>query len=125
MRILLDTNILYRWFYDPNLLSEETISIIRKAEAVCVSAASLWEIAIKVSIGKMTADPRELISWIEKTDFEELPIRFRHTRLVAELPMHHNDPFDRLLIAQSMLEPLHLLTADTQLSQYTALVIQA
>jgi PIN domain nuclease of toxin-antitoxin system len=61
---------------------------------------------------------------MEAAGFKELPVFSRHTVLVSELPMHHSDPFDRLLIAQAMTEPLHLLTVDAQLRQYSELVIQ-
>ena len=94
------------------------------AEAVLVSAVSIWEIAIKVRIGKMKANPRRIVQSLEAAGFLELPVFSRHTVLVAELPMHHCDPFDRLLIAQAMSEPLNLLTADVQLQQYSDLVIQ-
>jgi PIN domain nuclease of toxin-antitoxin system len=97
---------------------------MRGAERTYVSSASIWEVAIKVRLGKIKADPRELFDQIEVNGFLELPVSSRHAVLVAELPMHHADPFDRLLIAQAMSEPLHLLTADAQLRQYSELVIQ-
>jgi len=124
MRILLDTHIFCWWFYEPERLSQETLAIMRGAERAYVSSASIWEVAIKVRLGKIKADPRELFDQIEVNGFLELPVSSRHAVLVAELPMHHADPFDRLLIAQAMSEPLHLLTADAQLRQYSELVIQ-
>jgi PIN domain nuclease of toxin-antitoxin system len=95
------------------------------AQAVFVSSASIWEIAIKVRIGKLKANPRRVVQFMEAAGFRELPVYSRHAVLVADLPLHHTDPFDRLLIAQAMSEPMHLLTADTQLRQYSELVIQA
>jgi PIN domain nuclease of toxin-antitoxin system len=124
MRILLDTHIFCWWFYEPERFSQETLTIMRGAERTYVSSASIWEVAIKVRLGKIKADPRELFDQIEVNGFLELPVSSRHAVLVAELPMHHTDPFDRLLIAQAMSEPLHLLTADAQLRQYSELVIQ-
>jgi PIN domain nuclease of toxin-antitoxin system len=124
MRILLDTHIFCWWFYEPERFSQETLAIMRGAERTYVSSASIWEVAIKARLGKIKADPRELFDQIEVNGFLELPVSSRHAVLVAELPMHHADPFDRLLIAQAMSEPLHLLTADAQLRQYSELVIQ-
>jgi len=123
MRILLDTHLLYWWFYDTKKLSRKAEALIRGAEDVYVSAASLWEIAIKVRIGKIEARPQDVMNWTEKNDFVELPVTFRHAALVADLPLHHGDPFDRLLVAQAISEPLHLLTVDEQLKRYTELVV--
>jgi PIN domain nuclease of toxin-antitoxin system len=124
MRLLLDTHILYWWFYDYERLSPEAFEMVRGAEAVFFSAASIWEIAIKVRLGKMTADPLKIIEWTGKNDFIELPVLSGHAAVVARLPMHHTDPFDRLLIAQAITEPLHLLTVDAKLKPYSELVIQ-
>ena len=124
MRILLDTHIFCWWFYEPQRLSQKTLAIMRGAEQTFVSSASIWEVAIKVRLGKIKADPRELFNQIEVNGFHELPVFSRHAVLVAELPMYHADPFDRLLIAQAMSEPLHLLTADEKLRQYSEFVIQ-
>lgn len=123
MRVLLDTHLLYWWFYEPDKLSADGLERIKSAEEVFFSSASLWEIAIKARLGKIKADPRQILRWIEKNDFTELPIFSRHTLLVATLPMHHSDPFDRLLVSQAMSEPLHLLTADAQLKPYSKLVV--
>jgi PIN domain nuclease of toxin-antitoxin system len=123
VRLLLDTHIFCWWFYESPRLSRETRETMRGAEAVFVSSASIWEVAIKVRLGKMNADPRELFDQIAVNGFQELPVRSKHALLVASLPMHHTDPFDRLLIAQAISEPLHLLTADGQLKPYSELVI--
>lgn len=123
MRVLLDTHLLFWWFYDTKKLSRDAENLIRKAEKVFVSSVSVWEIAIKVRLGKMDARPSDILHWIDENDFLELPISFRHAVVVADLPLHHSDPFDRLLIAQSMTEPLHLLTVDEQLKRYSELVI--
>jgi PIN domain nuclease of toxin-antitoxin system len=123
MHLLLDTHILYWWFYGPRKLSSEAFASVRDAEEVFFSAASLWEIAIKVRLGKITADPSQIIHWTEQNDFIELPVLSKHATLVATLPLHHTDPFDRLLVAQAMTEPLHLLSVDTQLKPYSELVV--
>lgn len=124
MRLLLDTHIFYWSFYERRRLSRKTLNLFDQAEEIFVSSASIWEISIKVRLGKMKADPQELIDSIELSGFQELPVWSRHALVVADLPLHHADPFDRLLIAQAMIEPLHLLTVDPQLKQYTNLVIQ-
>ena len=100
------------------------LEIMRGAESVFVSSASIWEVAIKARLGKIDADPQELFHQIQINGFQELPVWSRHALVVASLPLHHTDPFDRLLIAQAMTEPLHLLTVDSQLKQYSDLVIQ-
>jgi PIN domain nuclease of toxin-antitoxin system len=124
MRILLDTHIFCWWYYEPERLSRDAFKIVKEAEEVFVSSASVWEIAIKARLGKIKADAQELFDQIAIYDFQELPVWSRHTILVANLPMHHTDPFDRLLIAQAISEPLHLITADPQLRQYSELVIE-
>jgi PIN domain nuclease of toxin-antitoxin system len=123
MRLLIDTHIFCWWFYEPEKLSREALLLMNEAEETFVSSASMWEVAIKVRLGKMNADPKELFDQIEANGFQELPVWSRHALLVAALPLHHTDPFDRLLIAQAMSEPLHLLTADPQFKQYSELVI--
>jgi PIN domain nuclease of toxin-antitoxin system len=124
MRLLIDTQLVYWSYYESFNLPEEAVRRIRGADAVYVSSASIWEIAIKVRIGKMKADPWRIIQRIEASGYYELPVWSRHTAIVADLPLYHSDPFDRLLVAQAMSEPLHLLTTDSQLKQYSKLVIQ-
>jgi PIN domain nuclease of toxin-antitoxin system len=124
MRIILDTHIFCWWYYEPERLSRKAFETVREAEEVFISSASIWEIAVKARLGKIKADAQELFSQIETNDFQELPVWSRHTILVADLPLLHTDPFDRLLIAQAISEPLHLITADPQLKQYTELVIE-
>ena len=124
MRLLLDTQILYWFFYEPKKLSPKAMQHLTAAEAVLVSSVSVWEIAIKVRIGKMKADPRRMVERFDAAGFGELPIYSRHAAAVSDLPLHHGDPFDRLLIAQAMSEPLHLLTTDAQLKPYSHLVIE-
>jgi PIN domain nuclease of toxin-antitoxin system len=124
MRLLLDTNIFCWSFYQPGCLSAETQRIMTEAEEVFVSSVSIWEVAIKARLGKIDANPNELFEQIGANGFQELPVWSKHALLVADLPLLHTDPFDRLLIAQTISEPLHLITADAQLKQYSELVIQ-
>jgi PIN domain nuclease of toxin-antitoxin system len=89
---------------------------------VFVFAASIWEVAIKASLGKIEADPDALIAAIDASGFTALPVRSAHAAGVTRLAPYHNDPFDRLLIAQALAEPLTLLTADALLVRYSDLV---
>ena len=93
--------------------------------ADCVSAASIWEIAIKSRLGKIEGDPLAMADAIERSGFSELAVSARHAATVARLPLHHADPFDRLLVAQAISEPLILLTADSMLTRYSELVRMA
>ena len=122
MRYLLDTQV-YLWFLvDSGRLSKKARSALDGAEQLFVSAASVWEAAIKQAIGKLAVETADLVAGIERSGFTELPVTASHAARVATLPHHHRDPFDRLLIAQAIVEPLHLLTADPGLAQYSELV---
>lgn len=122
MRLLLDTQV-FLWFVaDARALRPTTRATIAEAEEVFVSAASIWEAAIKVAIGKLAVDLEVLVAAIPQSGFRELPVTALHAAGVAALPGHHRDPFDRLLIAQAIREPLRLLTADAFLGNYSPLV---
>jgi len=123
MRLLLDTHIFFWWFSESARISPKAFKTISEAEVVFVSSASIWEISIKARLGKIDADPQRLFDQMIVYGFRELPVWSKHAMLVAKLPMHHADPFDRLLIAQAISEPLHLVTVDTQLQPYSELVI--
>jgi len=123
MRLLLDTHIFLWAVTGSALLKPATRRFIESAELVHVSAASIWEIAIKARLGKIEADADELVAAIETSGFTELPVRAGHAAGVARLPLHHTDPFDRLLLAQAIVEPLRFLTADAVLVQYSELVV--
>jgi PIN domain nuclease of toxin-antitoxin system len=123
MRLLLDTNIFFWAFYEEKRLSSFARTTIEDAEAIFISSVSIWEIAIKASLGKMTVDPIELAGKLNEANFQELPVFNRHVVLVTNMPLHHRDPFDRLLVAQAMSESLHLLTADKHLKPYSSLVL--
>ncbi len=122
MRFLLDTHI-FLWAVQGNAsLKPRVRRMMEAAEQVYVSAASIWEIAIKARLGKIEASAVDLVGAIEASGFLELPVRAVHAIRVADLPLHHTDPFDRLLVSQAMVEPLRLLTVDTVLCQYGDLV---
>lgn len=122
MRLLLDTHIFLWVVADDPRLSKAARRLITGAEDVFVSSASIWEASIKAGLGKLDVDVNQLVLAIEASGFSELPVRAVHAALVHDLPDLHRDPFDRLLVAQAMYEPLRLVTADGHLSGYTDLV---
>ena len=124
MRVLLDTHILLWWLMDDRRLPKDAEQIIKDPDnAIFVSAASIWEVAIKAALGQIEADPLAIQSAIEPSGFTELPITGKHAAQVAKLPSHHRDPFDRMLVAQSLAEPMRLLTSDTLLAKYGDMVL--
>lgn len=122
MRLLLDTHA-FLWFVlnDPQLSAAARTAISDPANDVFVSPATFWEVAIKVSIGKYTV-PGPLEDFFERAikgnDFEVLPIEARHAARVAALPFHHKDPFDRMLIAQALVEGLTLVSIEANFDIY-------
>ena len=124
MNLLLDTHVFIWAVDDDPKLSATTWSTIEEADAVYVSSASIWEATIKYQLGKLKIAPERLVDAVAGSGFLELPIRLRHAAAVARLPQIHRDPFDRLLLAQAISEPLHFLTADDKLTQYSELVRQ-
>lgn len=124
MRVLLDTHVFLWAVAGSPLLNPAARRLIQEADEVYVSAASVWEIAIKARLGKIDADPTALLGSIEASGMLELPVKASHAAGVALLEPHHNDPFDRLLIAQALAEPLRLLTADAMLERYSDLVMR-
>jgi PIN domain nuclease of toxin-antitoxin system len=122
MRLLLDTHVFLWAIAGAPQLKARDRKVILDAEVVYVSAASIWEIAIKARLGKLDADPVAVAAAIESSGFVELPVRAAHAAKVSDLPMIHNDPFDRLLVAQAITEPLRLLTRDPVLAGYGDLV---
>jgi PIN domain nuclease of toxin-antitoxin system len=123
MRLLLDTHVFLWVVVDDSKLSSKGRQLIIEAEAVFVSSASIWEASIKAGLGKLQLDIDALIAEIEAGGYLELSVRATHAARVHTLPLVHRDPFDRLLVAQALIEPLFLLTADKILAQYSDLVI--
>jgi len=121
MRVLLDTHLLLWALGSPSKLSKKARQRIDSSE-VYVSAASIWEISIKHALGKLEANPAEVLAGIEPAGFSHLPILGEHAAKVVMLPPIHKDPFDRLLVAQAGIEPMILLTDDEVLSGYGAFV---
>jgi len=122
MRLLLDTHIFLWYLAASRKLPKTIITRIEVADVVFISAASIWEAGIKITQGRLQASTDDLIAGIASSGFVELPITSTHGALAAKLPEHHRDPFDRMLVAQALTEPLKLLTADGLLRQYSELV---
>jgi PIN domain nuclease of toxin-antitoxin system len=121
VKILLDTHTLIWWFGNEPKLSRRASSVIaNQNNTVFVSAAIAWELAIKVNLGKFDALSltTELPRYTEEEGFEELPISMEQAVRAGLLPLHHRDPFDRLLVAQAQALNAPILSADTVLDQY-------
>jgi PIN domain nuclease of toxin-antitoxin system len=124
-KLLLDTHVLLWSFTEPDRLSAEIRDRIADPETtVAVSAASTWEIAIKVKSGKLRFDA-DLERAIEDYEYEPLPVTIPHVIAAGSLPLLHKDPFDRLLVAQAMTDGWTLVTRDIKLQGYGAAVLQA
>ena len=125
MNLLLDTHVVLWWLDDPNLLSEQTVATIKQLDNnVIVSVVSAWEIAIKKALGKLEA-PENLKEMVEEAGFQWLPITYEHVWKIKDLPFHHEDPFDRLLVAQANVENLTFVTRDSQIKAYSIPLIDA
>jgi PIN domain nuclease of toxin-antitoxin system len=125
MRLLLDTHILLWAIAEPARLPKRTRVQLESAENdVLFSAASIWELAIKMQTGRLQlpVSLEDLSANLTAMGFAELPVKAVHAAGVSRLPLHHRDPFDRLLISQAMLEPARLLTVDGLLGRYSDLV---
>jgi PIN domain nuclease of toxin-antitoxin system len=121
MKVLLDTHA-FLWFVnDDPQLSLAAKTLMESEVDLLLSVASLWEIAVKVSIGKLDL-PKSFDSFIPEqlqiNEIEVLPIELRHLSMVASLPLYHRDPFDRLLISQSMVEELSIISTDKVFDRY-------
>ena len=122
MRLLLDTHIFLWCVNDDRRLTKAARALLSGAAEIYVSSASIWEAAIKAKLGKLDVDVDALVSSITDSGFMDLPVTAKHAAAVGKLPDVHTDPFDRLLIAQALSEPLRFLTADKVLCRYSDLV---
>ena len=127
MNLLLDThNALWAITDSPKLPQSARELIQSPKAAVWISVASLWEIAIKHALGRgdMPVSSRDVLQYFQASGYRLLPIEVEHTVAVEDLPAHHQDPFDRLLVAQSLVEPMRLMTHDAQLALYSDTIIK-
>jgi PIN domain nuclease of toxin-antitoxin system len=121
--LLLDTHVLI-WWDEGRRLAPEARRAIEEADAVYVSAATAWEVAIKIGLGRLRPT-RTVEEATRESGFLELPVTFRHADRVPALPAHHRDPFDRLLVAQAEVEELTIVTRDLVFGRYPVAVIGA
>lgn len=128
MIVLLDTHVILWYQANDPKLSKEAHRTIGDSNNTCyVSIVSLWEIALKFSIGKLSLSMplNDLFETIERAGFETLELSKAQLLRSAELPLHHRDPFDRMLIAQAKSEGMHLLTSDSQFARYDVSLLKA
>ena len=124
MRLLLDTHVFLWWSAGSPRLKARPKKTISEASEIFVSAASAWEAAIKSSLGKLRMDvPFE--DAVELNQFSKLPVLFAHAAALVELPSHHNDPFDRMIIAQARAEKLTVVTHDVVFKPYDLSILWA
>jgi len=127
MKLLLDTHLLLWAASAPNRLSRKAVTLLNASDnEPLFSPASLWEISIKRGLGRpdFDADPRMLRRGLLDNGYQELPITSEHAVAVDSLPAIHQDPFDRILVAQALTEGIVLLTADPTLAKYHSLVLK-
>ena len=118
MSILLDTQ-LFLWFLaESRRLTQDARRRVQDADQVFVSAATIWEVAVKIGLRKLDWRIADIVAGIGGSGFAELPVLAAHACRVVDLPMHHRDPFDRMLIAQARVERISLVTADALLGRY-------
>ena len=115
--LLLDTHVFLWWRTNHALLNASAREAIATAPIVFVSAASAWEAAMKIALGRLTL-PEPFSQGVDHSGFRRLAISFEHADAAAALPRHHGDPFDRILVAQAQLEGCTLVTHDRALAPY-------
>jgi PIN domain nuclease of toxin-antitoxin system len=116
-QLLLDTHAFIWWRENSPRLGNDARGHIGSARVVFVSVASAWEVAIKIALGKLRL-PESFEAGVIASRFDKLPIDFSHAEAIATVPRHHNDPFDRMLIAQALTERLTLVTHDRRFARY-------
>ncbi len=123
MRLLLDTHVVIWWYQEPKKIKNSTIALINdRGNSVFVSDVVIWEMVIKTSLGKLKT-LENLYKEIEN-DFDAMPIKTNHILGISSLEFIHHDPFDRLLIAQSVIENIPLITSDKQINRYDLQIIK-
>jgi PIN domain nuclease of toxin-antitoxin system len=124
VRLLLDTHVVLWWLADDPSLSQEIKASLDHEPDVYVSAATIWEVAIKQAIGKLK-EPADLPERILSSGFVQLPISSEHVMAAGRLPLIHRDPFDRMLVAQAQCEGLALVTGDPRCQEYEVDILPA
>lgn len=122
MKLLLDTHVFLWWRSESPKLGRQARERIATADTVWVSAATAWEVAIKQALGRLDLD-EHVASMVEESDFSPLNITFEHADRAGRLPPHHADPFDRMLVAQALVEGATLVTHDKQMEPYDVPVV--
>jgi len=128
MRLLLDTHVFIWWADQQEILSATALSALKdEGNELLLSVASVWEMQIKVQLGKLKLSMplKELVATqVETNDIRTLPVELAHVLALNALPFHHKDPFDRLLIAQSITEGVTLVSADPEFPAYPTKLLQ-
>jgi PIN domain nuclease of toxin-antitoxin system len=124
VRLLLDTQVFLWWGENNRRLKASIRRQIVNADDVFVSAASAWEVSIKIGIGKLSLRV-PFLDAVMASGFSPLPVDFSHAEALRSLPRLHSDPFDRMLVAQAQVEQLHLVSADRLLAGYPVLFVPA
>ncbi len=127
MNLLLDTHIALWAITDSPKLPQQARDLIQSPKTtVWVSAASVWEIAIKYSLGRgeMPVSSKDAVRYFQESGYRFLHIEVEHTIAVEDLPAHHQDPFDRILVAQALVEPMRLITHDPMVALYSDTIIK-
>jgi len=123
MNLLLDTHIILWWLDNNNKLLDKYFSAIADSNNICyISSAVIWEISIKSALGKLEI-PDNFTDILQQEGFSELPVSWNHAAMVRQLPFYHKDPFDRLIIAQAIIEDLTLLTVDKVIPEYEVKIL--
>ena len=126
MKLLLDSHAFLWWLVeDPKLAVEARKAMADPMSIVHVSAATVWELSIKATLGKLDLGGADLVEEIEGNDFVELAMTARHSLAAGTLPRHHDDPFDRMLIAQAQIESLTIVTRDPAFRAYGVTILPA
>jgi PIN domain nuclease of toxin-antitoxin system len=127
LNLLLDTHVALWAITDSLRLPLKAKEMIASPKTnVWISTASIWEIAIKHSLGRgdMPISGQDALRYFSESGYRQLPIEAEHAVAVEDLPAHHNDPFDRILVAQALLEPMRLMTHDALVARYSDSIIQ-
>jgi PIN domain nuclease of toxin-antitoxin system len=126
VRYLLDTHVLLWWIADdPKLRTDTRATITDPSYEVAVSVASIWEAAIKRAVGKLRFETPVLLDTLNRGGIRVLSITAEHALAAGDLPRHHHDPFDRMLVAQALAEGLTLISRDARLRSYEVAIVEA